>query len=79
VLNAWETPTPQLRKLVLSHPMLQPGDFRERGVLWHQKLAAVLCQRDLGEAQVLLREHVTVSFQSVYHAFGASYTTAELA
>ena len=69
VLMAWRAVRAQVRLLILSHRTLQPADFRERAVDWHQQLATALRQRDVDLARAVLHTHLTQSFQSVAEAF----------
>jgi DNA-binding GntR family transcriptional regulator len=69
VLGAWRALRSQVRMLILSHRMRQPSDFRDRGIKWHQRLAAAVRQRDITVAREVLHQHLASSFQTVAASF----------
>ena len=68
VLTAWMALRGQVRLLILTHRILQPMDFRERGAVWHRQLVDTLCQRDIGAAREVLQKHLAASFDTVSKA-----------
>lgn len=68
LLAAWNALRAQVRLLILSHRLLQPLDFQERGVEWHRQLVQALRQRDIRLGREVLHKHLTASFASVAEA-----------
>lgn len=68
LLTAWEALQAQVRLLILTHRVLQPSDFREKGVEWHRRLVSVLRARDLPRAEEILRTHINASYETVVAA-----------
>ena len=64
-IAVWEVISAQIRMLLLSHKTIDPGDWRDRGVLWHRRIVDALRQRDRDLAHQLIREHVAASFDRV--------------
>ena len=64
-LAVWEVLAAQIRMLLLSHKMIDPGDWGHRGGLWHHRIVDALRQRDSERAHHLVREHVAASFDIV--------------
>jgi DNA-binding GntR family transcriptional regulator len=69
LLKAWETLNPQIRMLVLQHRTLLPDDFRQTGVEWHRQIVQALRQRDIKQAQRLMRRHIAASLESAVRTF----------
>jgi DNA-binding GntR family transcriptional regulator len=69
LLKAWETLNPQIRMLVLQHRTLLPDDFRQTGVAWHRQIVQALRQRNIEQAQQLMRRHIAASFESAVRSF----------
>ncbi len=68
VLAAWTALRVQVRLLILTHRILQPLDFREKGVQWHRDLVDALRERNAELAYGVLRRHLAASFESVRQA-----------
>jgi DNA-binding GntR family transcriptional regulator len=78
VLSAWLALRSQVNLLILTHRILQPADFREKGVEWHRELLDSLRKRDAAVAHEVLRRHLAASYDTVVTALGKGEADAEI-
>jgi DNA-binding GntR family transcriptional regulator len=68
VLSGWHSLQAQVRLLLLTHRILQPVDFRERGVDSHRRLVIALQRRDIAQAHETLHQHLADSYETMVSA-----------
>jgi len=72
LLSAWESISAQIRLVVLKHRLRNPADFRDRGIVWHEKIVECLRQRQTECAIQELERHMAVSIEWLIMAMEAS-------
>ncbi len=72
LLMAWESLQTQVRMLILTHRLLQPQDFEQRGVDFHRELVRSLRQRDLTLARITMQRHLASSYETILVSFDAA-------
>jgi len=68
VLAAWEAQRAQVHMLIAAHRARHPSEFRQLTVPYHRRLLDAIRQRDIEQAQDVLRDHLSASLLGVLDA-----------